>query len=49
MNEKVYFLFQEGESIMGGEAGQQEAEGQILNHNHRAERGLEGQEYKLSE
>lgn len=42
MNEKVYFLFQEGESIMGGEAGQQEAEGQILNHNHRAERGLEG-------
>lgn len=37
MKEKVYFLFQEGESIMGGEAGQKEAEGQILNHNHGTE------------
>lgn len=34
---------------MGGEAGQKEAEGQICNHNHGAERGLEGREYKLSE
>lgn len=37
MKEKVYIVFQEGESIMGGEAGQQEAEGQILNHNHETE------------